>query len=152
MKPNAVVLSRRTTGAVFTRPEVVAYMMRETRRAGGFRKWSGLRVLEPSCGDGAFVLPLVDALVAESPDWNDSSLNDFLCAFDAICAGGNESLPCGRAVRDRGSARKRNGRGKGKRRCGRTAAVPQAIAGGPALSGASGEIKCHFAKKRFVGK
>lgn len=82
MKPNAVVPSRRTTGAVFTRPEVVAYMMRETRRAGGFRKWSGLRVLEPSCGDGAFVLPLVDALVAESPDWNDSSLNDFLCAFD----------------------------------------------------------------------
>lgn len=82
MKPNAVVPSRRTTGAVFTRPEVVAYMMRETRRAGGFRKWSGLRVLEPSCGDGAFVLPLVDALIAESPDWSDSSLNDFLCAFD----------------------------------------------------------------------
>ena len=82
MKLNAVVPSRRTTGAVFTRPEVVTYMMRETRRAGGFRKWSGLRVLEPSCGDGAFVLPLVDALVAESPDWNDSSLNDFLCAFD----------------------------------------------------------------------
>ena len=77
-----VIYSRRTTGAVFTRPEVVAYMMRETLRAGGFRKWSGLRVLEPSCGDGAFVLPLVDALVAESPDWNDSSLNDFLCAFD----------------------------------------------------------------------
>ena len=65
MKPAAVALSRRTTGAVFTRPEVVAYMMLETQRAGGFRKWSGLRILEPSCGDGAFVLPIVDALLAE---------------------------------------------------------------------------------------
>lgn len=82
MKPNAVVPSRRTTGAVFTQPKVVAYMIREARHAGGFRKWSGLRILEPSCGDGAFVLPLVDELVAESPDWNDAALNAFLCAFD----------------------------------------------------------------------
>lgn len=82
MKRQAVVPAHRTTGAVFTRPEVVAYMMRETKRAGGFRKWGGLRILEPSCGDGAFVLPLVDALIAESPDWQDVSLGDFLTAFD----------------------------------------------------------------------
>ena len=72
----------RTTGAVFTRPEVVSYMMREVMRAGRFRKWSNLNVLEPSCGDGAFVLPIVDALVAESPDWSDRSLESFLLAFD----------------------------------------------------------------------
>ena len=51
-------------------------------QAGRFRKWSRLRVLEPSCGDGAFVLPIVDALLAESPDWNDVSLDGFLSAFD----------------------------------------------------------------------
>ena len=51
-------------------------------RAGRFRKWSRLRVLEPSCGDGAFVLPIIDALLAESPDWNDASLDCFLSAFD----------------------------------------------------------------------
>lgn len=72
----------RTTGAVFTRPEVVAYMMREVMRAGRFRKWSTVNVLEPSCGDGAFVLPIIDALVAESPDWNDEALDGFLSAFD----------------------------------------------------------------------
>lgn len=82
MKRETPVPEHRTTGAVFTRPEVVAYMMRETRRAGGFRKWRGLRILEPSCGDGAFVLPLVDALVSESPDWSDASLDGFLAAFD----------------------------------------------------------------------
>ena len=69
-------------GAVFTRPEIVAYMMREAKRAGRFKRWSALRVLEPSCGDGAFVLPIVDALLAESPDWNDPALDGFLAAFD----------------------------------------------------------------------
>ena len=73
---------RRTTGAVFTRPEVVFYMMREVMIAGGFDRWCGLRVLEPSCGDGAFVLPIVDALIAEKPDWSDGALGGFLLAFD----------------------------------------------------------------------
>ena len=82
MSKSESVLERRTTGAVFTRPEVVSYMMREVVRAGGFKKWCGLRVLEPSCGDGAFVLPLVDALIAENPDWCDEALSGFLLAFD----------------------------------------------------------------------
>ncbi len=72
----------RTTGAVFTRPEVVSYMMHEVAHAGRFSKWSALRILEPSCGDGAFVLPIVDALIKESPDWSDRSLDGFLTAFD----------------------------------------------------------------------
>lgn len=82
MKDTAIFPERRTTGAVFTRPEIVAYMMRESMRAGRFRKWSRLRVLEPSCGDGAFVMPIIDALLAESPNWNDDSLDGFLSAFD----------------------------------------------------------------------
>ena len=76
------VPEHRTTGAVFTRPEVVSYMMREVMRAGRFGKWRGLSVLEPSCGDGAFVLPIVDALIAEEPDWEDDALEGFLLAFD----------------------------------------------------------------------
>ena len=82
MKRQNAIPAHRTTGAVFTRPEVVAYMMREAKRAGGFRKWGGMRILEPSCGNGAFVLPLVDALVEESPDWRDAALENFLTAFD----------------------------------------------------------------------
>lgn len=82
MSARTPVPEHRMTGAVFTRPEVVAYMMREVMHAGRFGKWNGLRVLEPSCGDGAFVLPIVDALIAEKPDWNDDSLNEFLLAFD----------------------------------------------------------------------
>ena len=76
------VPEHRTTGAVFTRLEVVSYMMREVMRAGRFGKWRGLSVLEPSCGDGAFVLPIVDALIAEEPDWEDDALEGFLLAFD----------------------------------------------------------------------
>ena len=76
------VPEHRTTGAVFTRPEVVSYMMREVMRAGHFSKWSELNVLEPSCGDSAFVFPIVDALIAENPNWEDDSLEGFLLAFD----------------------------------------------------------------------
>ena len=82
MNARRTIPEHRTTGAVFTRPEVVAYMMREAMRAGHFRNWKTLRVLEPSCGDGAFVLPIVDALLAESPDWDDDRLCGFLSAFD----------------------------------------------------------------------
>ncbi len=76
------VPEHRTTGAVFTRPEVVSYMMREVMRAGHFGKWKELSVLEPSCGDGAFVLPIVEAMIAENPNWDDDSLDGFLLAFD----------------------------------------------------------------------
>ena len=82
MSSHGAVPEHRFTGAVFTRPEVVSYMMREVARAGRFRKWSKLRVLEPSCGDGAFVLPIVDALISESPDWTNESLAGFLSAYD----------------------------------------------------------------------
>ena len=82
MSARTPVPERRTTGAVFTRSEVVCYMMREVMHAGHFGNWKGLSILEPSCGDGAFVLPIVDALIAENPDWRDDSLEGFLLAFD----------------------------------------------------------------------
>ena len=94
MNGKTTIPEHRTTGAVFTRPEVVAYMMRETMRAGCFREWKSLRILEPSCGDGAFVLPIIDAMLAESPDWNDASIDGFLTAFDVS----EKSISCVRCA------------------------------------------------------
>lgn len=70
------------TGEVFTRPEVVAYMLDGVRHCGKFKSLVGLRVLEPSCGDGAFVLPLVEAWLSEKPDFNSPYADSFLRACD----------------------------------------------------------------------
>lgn len=70
------------TGEVFTRPEVVSYMLDGVRYSGKFNSLVGLRVLEPSCGDGAFVIPLVDSWLAEKPDFHAQSVDSFLTACD----------------------------------------------------------------------
>ena len=70
------------TGEVFTRPEVVAYMLNGVRHCGKFKSLVGLRVLEPSCGDGAFVLPLVEAWLSEKPDFDSVDADSFLRACD----------------------------------------------------------------------
>lgn len=70
------------TGEVFTRPEVVAYMLDSVRYCGRFKSLVGLRVLEPSCGDGAFALPLVDAWLSEKPDFASADAESFLRACD----------------------------------------------------------------------
>ena len=70
------------TGEVFTRPEVVAYMLDGARYCGKFESLVGLRALEPSCGDGAFVLPLVDAWLSEKPDFDSADAESFLRACD----------------------------------------------------------------------
>ena len=70
------------TGEVFTRPEVVSYMLDGVRHCGKFKSLVGLRVLEPSCGDGAFVLPLVDAWLSEKPDFNSADAEFFMRACD----------------------------------------------------------------------
>ena len=71
---------------VFTKPEVVGYMLDELKRAVRFRAWYTQRVLEPSCGRGAFVLILVDRLIAEHRrnlfTWRSPRLRDFLVAAD----------------------------------------------------------------------
>lgn len=86
------------TGEVFTRPEVVAYMLDGVRHCGKFKSLVGLRVLEPSCGDGAFVLPLVEAWLAEKPDFDSADADSFLRACD-ISSGNIEKLRG--AVRER---------------------------------------------------
>ncbi|MGN0844560.1 MAG: Eco57I restriction-modification methylase domain-containing protein [Kiritimatiellia bacterium] len=70
------------TGEVFTKPEVVRHMLNEIESAGRFRQWRNLRVLEPSCGEGAFVVPLIEKLCAEVEDWNDDCLRDYLRTCD----------------------------------------------------------------------
>ena len=76
------VVRKAATGEVFTRGEVVDYMLREVTRIGNFRHWLGMRVLEPSCGIGAFVVPLVRNMANEVEDWNDIRLDTFLTACD----------------------------------------------------------------------
>lgn len=70
------------TGEVFTRPEVVAYMLDSVLHCGKFKLLAGLRVLEPSCGDGAFVLPLIEAWLSEKPDFDSADAESFLRACD----------------------------------------------------------------------
>lgn len=70
------------TGEVFTRPEVAAYMLDEVRYCGKFDSFVGLKVLEPSCGDGAFVFPLVDIWLSQNPDFNSPLAESFLRACD----------------------------------------------------------------------
>lgn len=70
------------TGEVFTKPEVVQYMLNEIESIGILHKWQKMRVLEPSCGQGAFVIPLVQKLIGESPDWSDRELENYLKACD----------------------------------------------------------------------
>ena len=86
------------TGEVFTRPEVVSYMLDGVRHCGKFKSLVGLRVLEPSCGDGAFVLPLIEAWLSEKPDFDSADADSFVRACD-ISTGNIEKLRG--AVRER---------------------------------------------------
>ena len=81
-----------SAGAVFTRPEVVDLIL----DLAGYRCDAGrlaqLRVLEPSCGDGAFVSRLVARLIesecahASPSGWADPVLQDALRACDIDAA------------------------------------------------------------------
>jgi len=83
-KPNTA--SWTESAEVFTKPAVVLYMLQELKRAGGFRHWHKQRVLEPSCGHGAFVLVLIDLLIQERHkglfSWKDPEIANFLTAID----------------------------------------------------------------------
>lgn len=76
------VVKQLATGEVFTRGDVVDYMLREISSFGNIGRWLGMRVLEPSCGAGAFVIPLVKRIALEVEDWGDSRLDSFLSACD----------------------------------------------------------------------
>lgn len=76
------VMTPHSMGEVFTRPEVVEYILRATLHFAPRRSLSRIRFLEPSCGRGAFVLPLIEALARKVRNWDNPALKDFLCACD----------------------------------------------------------------------
>jgi methylase of polypeptide subunit release factors len=75
-------------GAVFTRPEIVALILDLAGYRVGARRLATLRVLEPSCGDGAFLAEVVRRLIESERehcatiDWDDTALCDAIRAVD----------------------------------------------------------------------
>jgi hypothetical protein len=75
-------------GAVFTRPEVVDLILDLVEYVPGTGRLAARRVLEPSCGDGAFTSALVVRLIASEKhvrgvvDWDDPVLDTALRAAD----------------------------------------------------------------------
>jgi hypothetical protein len=73
-------------GAVFTRPEIVDLILDLAGYTTGGARLAERRVLEPSCGDGAFVTKVIDRLVASEFEhgaaWDDPVLEDSLRAAD----------------------------------------------------------------------
>lgn len=80
------LVSGPATGEVFTKPSIVDYMMQEALQAAGGGSWLHLRVLEPSCGTGAFVVPLVRQMAKEVTNWDDPRLEGSLTACDISAA------------------------------------------------------------------
>jgi hypothetical protein len=75
-------------GAVFTRPEIVDLILDLVEYVPGRARLAVRRVLEPSCGDGAFTSALVSRLIASEKevsgvvDWDDPVLEAALRAAD----------------------------------------------------------------------
>lgn len=69
---------------VFTPAPVVAYMLDALETARGRPLTCQDRILEPSAGDGAFVLPILERVLATMPPggWDDRALDRVLLAFE----------------------------------------------------------------------
>ena len=69
---------------VFTPPEVVDYMIKAVECTLGRFISLGDKILEPSAGDGAFIVPLLRQLVqgATPCDWSSSLWDDLFKAFE----------------------------------------------------------------------
>jgi hypothetical protein len=78
----------KSVGAVFTRPEIVARMLDLAGYVPGDKRLATTTVLEPSCGDGAFLSEVVERLIQSErissavPNWNDIILDDAIRAID----------------------------------------------------------------------
>ena len=80
--------SAEAVGAVFTKPEIVALILDLSGYVPDKQRLAEVRVLEPSCGDGAFVSHVVVRLIASERifsgqlGWDDPVLDDSLRAVD----------------------------------------------------------------------
>ena len=83
---------RESVGAVFTRPEIVDLILDLAGYSIGKLRLAEHSVLEPSCGDGAFVTPIVSRLLDSelslhgAVPWDDSVLDQALRAADISAA------------------------------------------------------------------
>src|SRR4051812_34344156 len=75
-------------GAVFTRPEIVDLILDLAGYSPDSGRLAETRVLEPSCGDGAFVSKVIDRLLeserqfGSEKGWDDPLLDQALRAAD----------------------------------------------------------------------
>ncbi len=75
-------------GAVFTKPEIVGLILDLAGYRAEARRLSGQRLLEPSCGDGAFLTTAVARLIESERihtgrvDWNSGALEGAIRACD----------------------------------------------------------------------
>jgi hypothetical protein len=80
--------SPETVGAVFTRPEIVELILDLAGYLPDQQRLAEIRVLEPSCGDGAFVSKVIERLIESElrfgapAGWNDPALDTALRAAD----------------------------------------------------------------------
>lgn len=84
--------SQAGVGAVFTRPEVVRLILDLAGYRPEVARLATRRVLEPSCGDGAFLLEIIARLLeserahGETVDWWNPALEHAVCAADIDAA------------------------------------------------------------------
>lgn len=79
-------------GAVYTKPEIVELILDLAGYTPSARRLADLRLLEPSCGDGAFVQSVVRRLAQServhtgTVDWDNPALALSICAIDLNAA------------------------------------------------------------------
>jgi len=93
-----------TFGSVYTRSEIVSFMLDLAGFVPTRTRLSTIGVLEPGCGDGAFLTQVVERIVAsevywqERVDWESEDLDHALTAVDidqvAVDAARKETLSC----------------------------------------------------------
>jgi len=75
-------------GAVFTKPAIIGLILDLAGYGSAQRRLSGYRLLEPSCGDGAFIIEAIKRLLASERepvgpiDWADEALTGAITACD----------------------------------------------------------------------
>ncbi len=75
-------------GAIFTKPEIVSLILNLADYVPEKSRLAGQKLLEPSCGDGAFLREIIRRLIASerihqpSLDWQDDALGQAITATD----------------------------------------------------------------------
>ena len=89
------------TGSVYTKPEIVDLILDLAGYTPETKRLAEFRLLEPSCGDGAFVAAIVERLIQSEirhsygkPDWQDAALERALLAVDISEPAVNATRQC----------------------------------------------------------